>query len=331
MIKKITFLLITIILSVNNLAFSQIDNPYLDFNPEELKNNKNYTKNFNPGNFDQKILYNCMIDMINLARLEYAFVGPLKHNISLDSTAQMQADFQAKKDEKTEFNEPPYRTTYFRLKKFGFTNNGIELVSKAKASLGALEYSYYDLCVELIKPILKNLKQARLLLDKQYTYIGFGYETDTYMRSMYASFILGNDRTFNDGKPSPTEKELPYTKGKGNLQLYDPQICQKCNEDKNLEVLSEYIQVKGNDVYLVCDDHKSLKRLIGKDGDAIVLDFVQHSQYNCDGNVLDNDRAHRGFITKPIIFEKIIAANEIADKKSTKLSAKIAVTPEMMD
>jgi hypothetical protein len=328
MIKKITLLIFIFCMIISNLSFAQVDNPYVAFSPEQLKTNKDYVKNFNPGNFSTKILYNCMIDMVNLARKEYSFVDPLLHNIKMDSTAQMQADYQALKNEKTEFNAPPYKTVFFRLKKYGLSHQGIEILSKAKASFGTEEYSYYDLCFELIKPILKNIKTASQLLDKTYTHIGFGYETDEFMKTMYISLILGNDLTFNENKPSPLAKDLPFSKSKGSLAYYDDKICSKCNSDKNLEILSSYIKVRESEVIMDCDDSKLLKRLIGKDGDAIVLDFVQLSQYGCEENVIDNDRLNKGFITKPITFEKLFAANEIADKKSSKLIAKIALIPE---
>ena len=328
MIKKYAFVLIVFLLSISNLSFGQMENPYMDFNPEKLKAKTEYTRNFNPGNYKSNVLYNCMLDMINLAREEYFFLDPLKSDKDMDDCAQMQADYQAQKDEKGVLNEPPYRTTFFRLKKYGLTYHAIELVSKAKANLGAQEYSYYDLCLELIRPILKNIKTAKQLLDKQYTYIGMGFETDEYMKSMYASFIIGNDLTFNPDKPDPMEKDVPFSKGKSGMTYYDEKVCAKCSADKNLEVLSEYIQVKDNEVFINCGDHKYLKKLIGKEGDAIVLDFVQHSQYDCEHPVIDNDRINRGFTTKPIIFEKVLEDNTIKDKKSSKLYAKIATVPE---
>ena len=331
MIKKYAFVFTVILLSFINLAFCQIENPYLDFNPEKLKSKAEYTRNFNPGNYKSDVLYNCMLDMINLARAEYFFLEPLKTDKDMNDCAQMQADYQALKDEKGVLNEPPYRTTFFRLKKYGLTYHAIELVSKAKATMGTQEYSYYDLCLEILKPILKNIKTAKQLLDKQYTYIGMGFETDEYMKSMYTSFILGNDLSFNLDKPDPMEKDVPFTKGKSGMTYADEKICAKCNADKNLEVLSEYIQVKDNEVFINCGDYKNLKRLIGKEGDAIVLDFVQHSQYDCDGNVIDNDRINKGFTTKPITFETMLSNNTISDKKSTKLNAKIAKVPETID
>ena len=319
-----------IMLITSHSLFAQVENPYAGFNPKELKNNKEYAKNFNAGNYSTKVLYNCMIEMINLARKEYTFAEPMKHDVKLDSTAQMQANYQASKEERTEFNAAPYKTLPFRLTKYGLSKQGMELVTRAKAHKGNDEYTYYDLCFELINSILKNVKTAATLLDKQYSYIGFGYETDQYMRNMYVSYILGNDKIFLPYKPLPAEKDLPYTK-KSNMELFDSRVCQKCSEDISLEQLSSFISVKYDEITIACDDIKLLRKMIGREGDAIVLDFIQQSQYGCDKNRVDNNRPYRGYVTKPITFAALVAANEVTDKKSGKLIAKAGKTPDELD
>lgn len=331
MIKKLPVFIFVILLSFSNLAFSQVVNPYADFGPEELKNHKEYSKNFNAGNYSTKIFYNCLSDLIDAARKQYAYLEPLKHDIAFDSTAQMQADFQALKNERTDLNVAPYKTTFFRLKKYGLSHRGEELVSKGKAYIGIQDFSYYDACMELVRPILKNLKQAAILLDPQYTYVGLGFETDEFMKSMYASIVLGNDRTFTLYTYSPIDKLAPMSKGKGGMDHFDAAICRKCVENFPLEALSEYISVnRDGEVYLECEDYKELKRLIGREGDAIVLDFVQTSQYDCDNIIVDNDKIFRGFVTKSITYEDIFANNEVTEK-SLRLRAKIADVPEMIE
>ncbi len=328
MMKKITLLFVAFLLIFSNLTFAQVENPYQDFNPESLKNNKNYAKNFAPNNFSEKILYACMQDVINAAREQYAYLPAMKTDIRLDSAALMQAVYQAEKEEKTIENVSPYRTTEQRLKKYGLSERGKELASKAKATLGDKEYSYFDVCLELIKPLLKNAKTAAVLLDRQYTYVGFGYEFDKYMKSIYASFVFGNDRTFNDGKPAPSVRDVPFTRKSLGLAGYDEQLCKKCMTDKGLEILSECLSVKDGEVLFSHDDSKVIRKLIGKEGDAIVLDFVQHSQYNGDGeDVVDHDRPNHGFMTKIITYEQMLAANSATGKKTTKLLAHIADVP----
>jgi hypothetical protein len=88
---------------------------------------------------------------------------------------------------------------------------------------------------------------------------------------------------------------------------------------------------KNGEIYLNCDNYKELKRLIGKEGDAIVIDLVQEGQYECDNHQVDYDLYHRGVITKPITFEKLMAANENANLKTGKLIAKIGDLPAEVD
>lgn len=332
MIRNITLVFTVIVLFLSNIAFAQTETPYMNFNPVKLKENAKYAKNFAPNNYDSKVLYNCMCDMVDAARAEYRFLPALKHDIKIDSTAQFQADFMASKDEKTEDNYAPYKTLPYRLRKYGLAGNGVELVAKTKAYLGEQEYSYYDLCLSTVQTLLKNVKVADILLNKQYSYIGVGLNTDVQMKSMYVSIILGNDRTFNPYKPAYGAKDLPYSKGMSGLKAYDDKICKKCASEPALEVLSEYVSLnKKGEVYINCDDYKQLKRLIGKEGDAIAIDFVQQSQYDCGKFNVDYDHANRGFVTKPITFEAMMEKNENANLKNGKLIAKIADMPEQIE
>lgn len=330
--KKYTLSALIMLLIISFVSYGQTENPYLNFNPAKLKENAKYVRNFAPNNYDQKVLYNCMSDMLDLARAEYCFLQPLKHDIKIDSTAQFQADFEAVKDEKTEENNAPYKTLPYRLRKYGLAGNGVELVAKTKAYLGETEYSYYDLCLSVVQSLLKNVKTADILLDKQYSYVGIGFNTDILMKSMYFSIVLGNDRTFNDYKAPYGAKDLPYTRGMSGLKSYDDKVCKKCAAEPGLEVLSEYVSInKNGDVYITCNDYKNLKKLIGKEGDAIALDFVQKSQYECDDFSVDYDHPFRGIVSKPITFEKIFGANENANLKSGKLIAKIGSVPESIE
>lgn len=328
MIKRSTFILGFIMLTFSLILNAQTENPYAEFNPESLKENAKYVRNFAPNNYDEKILYECMSDMIDLARQEYSFLPKMKHDESLDSTARFQADYQASKDERTEENVAPYKTVYYRLRKYDLAGNGVELVAKTKAYLGEKEYSYYDLCLSTMQFFLKNLKTAVILLDGQYTYVGIGFNTDLLMKNMYFSCVFANDRAFNYNKPGYGTKDLPYTKSANGLKLYDEKICKKCASEPGLEVLSEYVNMhKDGSVYLECDDYKGLKKLIGKEGDAIVIDFVQQSNYGCENPTTDYNFSHRGFITKPITFEKMMELNENKNLKSGKMIVKLAALP----
>lgn len=327
--KKITSFCLFYMLIFSVLATAQTENKYASFNPESLKENAKYIKNFAPNNYDEKVLYQCFTDIVDAARAEYKFLPSLKHDSKLDSAAQYQADYQATKDEKTLDNYAPYKTTFYRLKKYGLSGNGEELVTKAKAYMGETEYSYYDLCLSLVQSILKNAKTAEVLLSEKYSYLGFGYNTDMLMKSMYVSIILGNDRSFNNYKADFGAKNLLYTKTQAGLKGYDEKVCKKCASEPGLEVLSEYVSInKNGEIYLTCDNYKELKRLIGKEGDAIAIDLIQEGQYDCDKTEADYELFHRGVVLKPITYEKIFAANENTNLKSGKLISKIGVLPD---
>ena len=331
MVKKITFLILSILLIVSNISFAQTENAYTSFTAEQLKNNKDYSKNYNPVTCKPKILYNCMLDMVNLARQELNFTMPLVKDRELDSMAILQGEFQAKKMIKTSDNVYPNQNLAGRFKTRGYSPCGEELLSKAKTFQGIDEYSYYDVCLELLKPILKNAKQAKILLDPKYTYFGFGWGIDKDMKNIYVSIVLGNDRVKNSGKPANT-KNIPYTKKQNGLSGFDEKLCAKCYEDKELEVLSDYVKVEGDAVYFVCDDYKALRKLIGKEGDALALDFVQHSQFKCDGgNITDNSLVNRGFMTHAFTYLDLLDNNEITDKKSTKMRVHIEDVPQEVE
>lgn len=331
MIKNLFFSFIFTLLTMSALAPVRAQVISADFEAPELKENAKYAQNFNPGNYDSKILYDCISDVIDYARHKYYYLEPLKHHRLFDSVAGMQATYQAMKNMKTDINLAPYKTTFYRLKKYGLSHRGIELVTRAKAHAGTKEYSYFDLSMELIMPLLKNAKLSAQLLDKQYSYVGIAVESDEFMRMMYASIILGNDRTFQEYKSNPFDKRSVITKGKGGLDYYDESVCRKCINDNSLELLSTMISVDNDgDVYLEYNDAKALKRMIGRDGDAIALDFILMSQYECNDMGVDNDKIFRGTVTKPIYYDKILKANEIADK-SNRIKALIAKVPESID
>ncbi|MCL2289984.1 MAG: hypothetical protein FWC34_04675 [Bacteroidetes bacterium] len=270
--------------------------------------------------------------MINGLRKELYGCTPLVNFPMLDSAAIMQAEFQAEKDKLTVENIAPFKYTAQRLKKFGFTPQADEFVSKAKAHQGDKDYSYYDLCLELLKPLLKSSSGAPAILSPQYTIYGFGCDIDRNMRSVYISLILGNDLTiqvFNSA--ASKQKDLPISKGMAGLRFYDEAICKKSTTDPTLEQIHDmlYWDENGN-VFLQSNDAKWARRLLTKAGNAIVLDFIQKEQYNCRVPQVDNSKPFRGIVSKPIAIEKILAAND-STAKSNYFHAKIGSIPQQIE
>jgi len=331
--KFASFFLI-ILLFCNYLCFSQSKNPYIDLLTEVGTTNKTFQKNFNPlpGKHDPVIIKNCFIELLNTLRQQLYGSKPLANLPMLDSVALMQAEYQATYDKLSVTNFAPLQYTSQRLKQYGFTVQGTEFVSKAKAQQGDNDYSYFDLCIELMKPLLKSSSGVPAILSPQYTISGFSCGIDKNMRSVYISLVMGNDLTvqvFNS--VGSKQKDLPITRGNAGLLFYDEAICKKCAEDPSLEQIYEmlYWDENGN-VFLQSEDAKWAKKLLAKAGNAIVLDFIQKEQYNCRVPQVDHNKPFRGMVSKPVSMEKIFAAND-STPKSNRFHAKIGAIPPQIE
>jgi len=329
--KPISFLLF-ILLSCNCLCFSQPNTFYIDLITENSDNYKTFQKNFNPIRYNPATLQSCFIEMINDLRRQLHGSAPLIHLPMLDSVARIQAVFQAEREKVTVINDPPLKFTSQRLRKYEFTPQADEFVSRARAHLGDKEYTYYDLCLELLRPLLRSTRELPAILSPQYTVYGFAFQTDNHMRFAYISLVLGNDLTtqvFNSA--ASKQKDLPITRGTAGLLFYDEAVCKKRANDPTLEQIYDmlYWDRDGN-VFLQSDDAKWAKRLLSRAGDAIVLDFIQREQYNCRVPQIDNSKPFRGIVSKPISMSKIIAAND-STPKSNIFHAKIGSIPQQIE
>jgi len=330
--KPILFLSV-ILLYCNFLCFSQTNTFYVDLITENSSKYEKFQKNFNPIKHDPAILKNCFIEILNDLRQQLHGSLPLVHIPMLDSVAQMNVEFQTEREVVTIINDPPHKYTSVRLRVYGFTPQADEFASKAKAYLGDKEYSYYDLCLELLKPLLKSSKDLPAILSPQYTIYGFAYKTDQNMRFMYISLVLGNDLTIQESNVAiGKQRTFPTTKGSAGLMFSDEAICKKRANDPTLEQIYDMLYWNENgDVFLQSDDAKSVKRLLTKAGDAIVLDFIQKDLYKCPATPLvDNNKPFRGIVSKPVSMAKIIAAND-STPKSNLFHAKIGSIPQQIE
>ena len=334
MINKTTTLILTsILLFCNYLCFSQSHSPYIDIIVENSSKYKTFQKNFNPLKYDPTIVNNCLITMLNDLRQQLYGCTPLTRLPLLDSVALMQAEFQGEYDKLTDQNIAPLQYTAQRLKNYGLTAQGDEYVSKGKAHQGDKDYSYYDLCIELLKPLFKTTQGAiPAILSPQYTIYGFGCAINKSMNFVYISVIMGNDltiQTFNS--LGSKQKNLPISKGYAGLRFYDAEVCKKCAADNSLEQIYDmlYWNEDGN-VFLESDDAKWAKKLLAKAGKYMVLDFIQKEQYNCRNPQVDHNKPFRGLVSKPILVTKIIDSND-STVKSNLFHAKIGAIPPQIE
>jgi len=329
---KFSLFFLFIALCCNNLCFSQTGNSYLDMITANSDKYKTFQKNFNPLKYNPTILKQCFIEMVNDLRKQLFNCTPLTALHMLDSVATMQADFQVEKDKLTNQNIAPFQYTAQRLKEYKFTAQGSEFVSKAKAHQGDNDYSYYDVCIELLKPLFKTASGIPAFLSPQYTIYGFACGINRNLSLVYISFVMGNDLSIQvfDSQTSK-QKNLPITKGLTGLSFYDETICKKCADDHTLEQIYDMLYMNDDgDVFLQAEDAKLVKKLLSKAGKSIVLDFIQKDQYNCRVPQVDHNKPFRGIVSKPISMEKILSAND-STPKSNIFHAKIGSLPQQIE
>lgn len=329
---KFSFFLFSILLTYSTLCFSQSKGSYIDLILENNTTFTEYKKNFNPVKYNPSILKSCFVEMVNVVRHQLYFCDALSNLPMLDSVAQMQSDYQSNNDKLTIQNIPPNQYTSQRLKLYGFTVQGDEYVSKAKAHQGDKDYSYYDVCLELIKPMLKTSSGVPSFLSPQYTIYGFASGIDRNKNNIYISLLLGNDLTnqlFNS--VTSKQRDLPISKGNAGLRFYDEVVCKKCIEDNSLEQIYDMLSMdEDGNVFLESDDAKWVKKILTKACSFLVLDFIQKEQYNCRVPMIDNNKPFRGIVSKPISVEKIISSND-STAKSNFFHAKIGVIPPQIE
>ena len=324
---KISFCVLLLISCIGVRA--QQVSSYEDFNTKSLDSNEKYAWNFNPIEYDNNILISCIMDVMNLARQKYNFADALVSSEILEKAARLQSESMAKKEEKTQDNiVKALRTPELRAVSAGGSKRVTELVTRVKAtrgSGGSGEYSYMDVATEVVLSLLKNKKTEKILLSKAFTYVGVGCDPDRNNRNCYVSLVFGNDLSFN--KEDLAYKNTTYTRKMYGLKPYTEKVCRKC-QVRNIELMQQNLVVKGNDVYFTHPNVKALKRIIGRKGDAIAIDVVQYSQYECgQPNDVDFNYYNRGILFKPITFDKMLKKNEIKSKKDKSMYVFLGTVP----
>lgn len=325
--KKITlFAFLTLLFTSGLFAQQQLwDTSFVS----ELRSNKEYNKNFVVMSYNPKVLKSCLIDVINIARKKNKTMrgDGLSSNDVLDMAAQNQADYMAMDEIKSVEGMGKMKTTAYRVKSFGGTQFVDEVVNKIKASKNE-NYSYLDVAVDFLLPILNHPKNSLIILNRKWALTGIGFAFDKNNKNLYISAVVGNVKSLNPTASRREELTVPFTKKKYGLKGYDSKKCKKCDQAKNLEELQNGLTVKDGYIYFEYKDYKTLKRLIGKSKDGLAVDIVFKDQFKCgDDNIVDNNLVNRGYMTKRIFIKKILSKNENTDKKSKVLMVPLAEFP----
>ncbi len=296
---------------------------------ESFKDREEFNRGFNIEDYDKELLKSCLQEILNYARQtnKNKIGDALEFNYMLEAAAQLQADFMAKNKMKTIDNKKRFNTTQKRVEYYGGTHNVKEIVEKIK--IPDESFSYLNLVTNLFLNILNNPKHSGTILDTKWTLVGFGMEPDDNYRMLYCSIVLGTSKTINTTKYQTETLTLPVTTKKFGLTPNDPKKCKKCEQFRNIESLHNCLKVVDDVIYFEYDNLKALRQLISRSEDGLAVDIITKEQYLCGlDNILDFDRVNKGYLTKPIYYDKLMKNNEETDKKSNKISIPLGNLPK---
>ena len=319
-------LLLIIILFSSFRLFSQNQQ-----NNDSLKH-PDYYQSIDIKNFNSKLLQQILEDEINAARIKQD-MDSLKRNSILQNAADDQAEYMAAKDMATDRQSGKKKTVGRRIKYYGGSNNGAEIVTKASPKKGKFFLTYKKLAQDVMFRLLKSKKTSIYIVNPVYVFCGIGAELNDAGKKVYISVVFGNYDSFNNGAERRDEMDIPFSKRRYRLKHRDDKICSKTKKFKDLSSLQESLHVEDGKIYFQYNNLKALKKLIKDPKDGLAVDIVQKVQFGCTGdNIIDNTLVNRGIMQKRLFTRKLYKKNLITDKKQRKTKIKVllgTIPPEL--
>jgi uncharacterized protein YkwD len=283
----------------------------------------------NPENFIAELLRLSVIDEINKMRLKN-YVEILEESDLLRKAATDQSIFMASSDIKSiDRKEKGKRTTAERLNFYGGSKNGLELIEKVSISNRDGFFSYQMLAFNIVFKWFMSSKTEKILLSKNYIFLGLGTTLNNSGDAVYISCLLGNYDTFNSSINNIAGLEIPITQKSFGFKLYNEKECKKLNKYDNLNELQKGLLVENGEIYFQHDDMRFLKRIFRKSKDGLMVDLVQKDQYQCnEDNLIDNNLSNKGVILAKVYTKKLFKNNLIDDRESDGFKTFVGNIPE---
>jgi uncharacterized protein YkwD/outer membrane protein OmpA-like peptidoglycan-associated protein len=209
-----------------------------------------------------------------------------------------------------------------RVKKLGGNTNVEEIVIAMPLGKAKTKDEAQEIANAIIEKWAKSKKEKPAILNGNYVYAGISAKVDKAGKKLLISVVFGNYSTFNTGSKHRKELAVKYTKKRKGLTVSnDVKECKNCDKFKDYNELMKGVYVEGGKVYLKYKNWKALKKILGKPGDALIVDIVQRSQFDKSDayNIMDNTMVNKGIRLKPMTAEKLMAKNKNKDTKDKKL------------
>jgi len=281
-------------------------------------------------NFHSEAVEEILFDKINRI-LEKRNKEPFNKNDLLKKVASDQANYMAEIASTSPLQENKEKETLsLRLKYYGGSKHGNEIIDKNSIKKGRILFSYGKVCDDIVLRIFSSSKKSSLFESNKYNLIGIGAKLDKAEKKVYVSFVIGNHKTFNEGVVFKESIQIPYSEKYYGITEADPVFCKRINRMGNLPKLQDGLYVEDNIIYIETDDIKQLKKVIRKKKDGFAVDVLQKEQFTCNNpNIIDYNLINHGVLTKRVYANKLFKSN-IADIKEDKnaFKASLGYLPE---
>ncbi len=323
--RFLSFIFIVLTFSIN--IWGQTGDKYLIGN-QVLDANES----IDPKYFSEELLEKLIFIQINQIRTERGY-DPYDNSELLFKAAKLQANYMSKIGDDTHDNKD-YETTTERLKHFGGSGRGLELVEKEMIKKRGIYYTYKQLASNIAFGWFNSSRDSKYLYSDEYTLTSVGVAMGKKKRKVYISLILGNFLAGNEGAKhigslpiEITEPRLFFWK---RLHHYDDRICRKTDRLENLSLLQSALTIKnGKEIYLDFDNAWTLKRFLRERKDGLAIDIIIKDQYLCGvPNKVDFSLVNRGIRLKPVYSNEFWRKNEIEGKYVREVKVPLGELPD---
>lgn len=287
----------------------------------------------NPDEFHNEIIEEIIFDEINTILSKKGFDKKQKNSF-LKEVAESQAIYMSETGlANTERDTKDKRTIVDRLKFYGGSGIGAELVAKSNIRSGKIPYTYAKVADDIVFKWFASSKKSKLLQGLDYNQIGISARLDEQKRKVYISVVFGNFKSLNEGTKYLSNLKVPYSQKTYGLKPADRVFCKKVYRYNKLPELQDGLTVEGNTIYFETNNIKTIKKLVGKKKDGLAVDIIQKDQFACAyPNIINHSLINTGILTKRIYSKKLFK-NNLADIETNPKAFKVqlGVIPEELN
>jgi len=248
--------------------------------------------------------------------------------LELSEMLQMAGNLSAEKMASRNNDKVVRKTTVRHLGESGATKKGVELTMKAAIVKGKEYISSHDVAKTIYERWESNPKNVSVLLNPKFTFVGISCALNPTGKKVFVSAFFGGYDITNGGVIYKKQLAVPFNSRSKKFKDPEPKTCKNCEKWHNYDVLQKGISVVDDKILLRYKNARDLRRILKKPKDGIAIDLVQRSQFiSADYNIVDNNLANKGIMSKVIYRDKFFKKNLLLtkNKKANRKQKEIQV------